>query len=81
MQLQVSTPLKTKATLSTVGGGAPAARIGFALLRLGWMVKMNRSTLVRRRTQAALITQIPSLRLMIFAQYARNEPKVVPLLH
>jgi hypothetical protein len=81
MQLQASTPLKTKATLSTVGGGAPAARIGFALLRLGWMVKMNRSTLVRRRTQAALSTQIPSLRLMIFAQYARNEPKVVPLLH
>jgi hypothetical protein len=39
MQLQVSTPLKTKATLSTVGGGAPAARIGFALLRLGWMGK------------------------------------------
>ena len=56
-------------------------RIGFALLRLGWMVKMNRSTLVRRRTQAALSTQIPSSRLMIFAQYARNEPKVVPLLH
>jgi hypothetical protein len=81
MQLQASTPLKTKATLSTAGGGAPAARIGFALLRLGWMVKMNRSTLARRRTQAALSTQIPSLRLMIFAQYARNEPKVVPLLH
>jgi hypothetical protein len=81
MQLQASTPLKTKATLSTVGGGVPAARIDSVLLRPGWMVKMNRSTLVRRRTQAALSTQIPFLRLMIFAQYARNEPKVVPLLH
>jgi hypothetical protein len=41
MQLQVSTPLKTKATLSTVGGGVPAARIDSVLLRPGWMVKMN----------------------------------------
>ena len=79
MRLHTSIPPKTKATLSTAGGGAPAARIGFALLRLGWMVKMNRSTLVRRDTQAALSTQIPSLRLMMSAQYARNEPKAVLL--
>jgi hypothetical protein len=81
MQLQVSTPLKTKATLSTAGGGAPAARIGFALLRLGWMVKMNLCTLARHATRKAPTMQTLSLRLMMSAQYARNGPKAVPLLH
>jgi hypothetical protein len=81
MRLHTSIPPKTKAVSSAVGDDAQAARIDFVLLHRKWMAKMNRSTLVRRDTQAALSTQIPSLRLMMSAQYARNEPKAVLLLH
>jgi len=45
------------------------------------MVEMNQSTSAQHVTQRALTMQIQYLRLMMFAQYAKNVPKVVALLH